>query len=177
MHKDRILYLNKCIDEESVQPIIEKIININIEDDEKDEKEKNYERKPISLIINSYGGTIYDGFALISVVERSKTPIHTYVYGKAMSMGLIIAVCGHKRYASKLATFMYHGGLGGVWGNFEYIKNYSNEYERIQKISDSLLLSKTKIKPDKLKDIRKRQKDWFISAEEALKLGIIDEII
>lgn len=177
MNKDRVFYLFEDVDEKSVKGIIEAIININIDDNEKDLKEKDFIRKPFSLIINSDEGSIYDGLGLISVIEQSKTPIHTYVFGKAFSMGLILSICGHRRYASKFASFMYHEGMGGARGTFGYIRNKADEYERVQDIIEEIILSKTKIKESQLKEVKEKQRDWFISSDEALKLGMVDEII
>ena len=78
------------------------------EDDEKDEKEKDYNREPIKLYINSYGGSIYDMWGLIDVILNSKTPIYTYCTGYAMSAAFKIFLAGHKRYCYKHSIFMYH---------------------------------------------------------------------
>src|SRR4051794_840996 len=94
---ERTLYLFDTIDKNTVKTVVEHIIKINKHDDEIDKREKDFKRLPIELIINSRGGSIYDGLALINVIEKSKTAIHTYVYGLAASMGLLVAVSGHKR--------------------------------------------------------------------------------
>lgn len=173
----RIVHLNKDVEPDSVGPIIEQILKWNEEDDEKDLKRKDFKRKPIKLVVNTYGGYVYDGFALCSVMEQSKTPIHTYVYGKAMSMGFLIAAYGHKRYASKLVTFMYHGVSGWAWGKVDEMKDQVAEAERLQNVYDKALLSKTGLRETDLQPTKDKRTEWYFGAEEALKVGLIDEII
>lgn len=173
---ERTLYLFDGIHKSSVKAIIEQIIKINQFDDEKDKKEKDYKRLPIELIINSNGGSVYDGFGLINVIDNSKTPVHTYVFGLAASMSLLIAVSGHKRYAGRLSTFMYHSVSNHIGGQFERLKNRLDETERLQHLYDEYLVSKTKFELEDLKTVQEHQRDWFISPEQALELGIIDEI-
>mgnify|MGYP003350628850 FL=1 len=98
----RTIILSGEVDDIIVSDIIQNISDVNEYDDDNEESVKDFERKPIKLIINSLGGSIYDGFGLIGVIENSKTPIHTYCYGSAMSMALLILVSGHKRFGHRL---------------------------------------------------------------------------
>ena len=75
-HHKRDLLLSDRISQGTVKDIIKDIFEINFDDDEKEEIYKDWERKPIQLFINSYGGSVYDGLALIDVIKRSKTPVH-----------------------------------------------------------------------------------------------------
>jgi ATP-dependent Clp protease protease subunit len=174
---DRTLYLFDTIDKTTVKAVIENIIKINKLDDDIDKKEKDFKRFPIEIIINSRGGSIYDGLGLINVIELSKTDVHTYVYGLAASMGLLIAVSGHKRFAGRLSTFMYHSVSNIMGGKLDHLKNRLDEMQRLQNIYDQYLLSKTKLGLDQLKNSQEHQRDWFIGPEQALELGIIDNII
>jgi ATP-dependent Clp protease protease subunit len=174
---ERTLYLFDAIDNNTVKAVVESILKINKYDDELDKREKNFKRNPIELIINSKGGIVYDGLSLINVINNSKTAVHTYVYGLAASMGLLIAVSGHKRFSGSLSTFMYHSVTLNMGGHLEYLKNRLDETQRLQNIYDQYLLSKTKFEMVDLKSIQEHQRDWFINPEEALKLGIIDEIV
>lgn len=175
--KTRLIVLSSTINKDSSKTIIEEILRINKEDDEKDKKQKDYKRDPIELVVNSFGGSVYDGFGIVSVIENSKTPVHTYVYGYAMSMGLLIAAAGHKRFGSKMATHMYHQISTGVWDKLEGIQQELEEALRLEAIYDGSLLSKTAIRKSELDEIKKLKKEWYISADEALKLKLIDEII
>lgn len=174
--QDRNLILSEYVNQESVKDLIKKIQDINTEDSEKGEKEKNYKSLPIKLYINSYGGSVYDGFALIGAIEQSDTPVHTICLGSAMSMGLIIFVSGHKRYAHNLSTFLYHEIAGGGWGKNEEIKRHSKEYDRIQNLADNYLLSRTNLLQEKLDEVKNTLLDWYIPADEALKLGIANSV-
>lgn len=174
---ERTLYLFDGINKSSVKTIVEQIIKINQFDDDKDKKEKEYKRVPIDIIINSNGGSVYDGLGLINVIENSKTPVHTYVYGLAASMSLLIAVSGHKRYAGRLSTLMYHAVSTHLDGNLEHLKNRVDETQRLQNIYDEFLLSKTKLSTDELLRIQEHQRNWYMSPGEALTHGIIDEIV
>jgi ATP-dependent Clp protease protease subunit len=173
----RLIHLNRDVEPDSVGPIIEQILRWNEEDDEKDSKQKDFKRKPIKLVVNTYGGYVYDGFALCAVMAESKTPIHTYVYGKAMSMGFLIAASGHKRYASKLSTFMYHSVSGWAWGKIDEMKDQVAEAERLQVEYDKWLLSKTNLRMTDLQPTKDKRTEWYFGAEEALKVGLIDEIL
>jgi ATP-dependent Clp protease protease subunit len=175
--ESRLIVLSSNINKDSAKDIIEKILKINKDDDEKDNKEKDYKRKPIELVVNSFGGSVYDGFGIVTVIENSKTPVHTYVYGYAMSMGLLIGAAGHKRFGGKMATFMYHQISTGVWGKIEELKQEQEECLRLEVIYDGSLLSKTAIRKSELDEVKKMKKEWYISADEALKLKLIDEII
>jgi ATP-dependent Clp protease, protease subunit len=174
---DRTLYLFDAIDKTSVKAVVESMIKINKIDDDIDRREKEYKRTPIDLIINSNGGNVYDGLGLINVIADSRTPIYTHVHGLAASMGLLIAVSGHKRFSGRLSTFMYHSVSNHIGGHLEHLKTRLDEVQRLQGIYDQHLLSKTKLRIDDLKSVQEHQRDWFIDPEEALNLGIIDEII
>ncbi|QGQ95985.1 hypothetical protein EHS13_14425 [Paenibacillus psychroresistens] len=174
---ERTLYLFDTIDKNTVKAVIENIIRINKHDDDIDKREKDFKRLPIEIIINSRGGSIYDGLGLIGVIEKSKTAIHTHVYGLAASMGLLVAVSGHKRYSSRLSTFMYHSVSSTMGGKLDHLINRLDEIQRLQGIYDEYLLSKTNLDVEQLKISREQQRDWFIGPEEALNLGLIDEII
>lgn len=174
---ERMIHLYGEVNPANIKTVFESILKINAEDDEREEKEKNYTREPIKLYINTYGGDCYDGFGLIATIQNSKTPIHTYVHGYAMSMGLLIAAVGHKRFASKLATYMYHQISGGAIGALEWMKQEVKETQRLMDLYDDVLLTVSNIRKDDLQQIQERQKEWFITSDEAKKLGIVDEII
>ena len=106
-HK-RDLLLSDRISQGTVKDIIKDIFEINFDDDEKEEIYKDWERKPIQLFINSYGGSVYAGLALIDVIKRSKTPVHTVCIGSCMSMALWVWLSGAKRFVGEFATLMFH---------------------------------------------------------------------
>jgi ATP-dependent Clp protease protease subunit len=80
-NNSRNIVLSSDITSSSVADIIESILDINTLDDEFEGDLQDYYREPIKLVVNSFGGSVYDGFALIAAIEHSKTPNHGYCYG------------------------------------------------------------------------------------------------
>ena len=159
------------IETEVVNDIIHSIYEINEEDIKKQTAE------PIKLIINSAGGEIYSGLALIDVINTSLTPIYTICHGSAMSMGLIVFAAGHHRTASPNTTFMYHEAMYGLEGKTAYHKQEIKEANRIDKICDDYLLSKTKLTQKLLDNVKNTQAEWYFDAKIALKYGVVSEIV
>ena len=107
-HKKREIFISDRISQGTVKDIIKDIFDINADDDQKEKIYKDWERTPIKLFINSYGGSVYDGLALVDVIKRSRTPVHTICIGSCMSMALWIWLAGEKRLVGELSTLMFH---------------------------------------------------------------------
>ena len=176
-NNSRNIVLSSDITASSVADIIESILDINTLDDELEEDLQDYDREPIKLVVNSFGGSVYDGFALIAAIEHSRTPIHGYCYGSAMSMGFIIYISTHVRFAHKTATLMYHEISDMFWGNITNAKQNLKECDRLQKVYDDYVLSRTKLPVEKMDEYKARKEDWYMSAQEAAKYKIIHKII
>jgi ATP-dependent Clp protease protease subunit len=169
----RIVTLGE-ITNENICDALEQIYDINDEDKNKETSK----REPIKLILNSPGGDVYDGIGLIDAIEQSLTPIHIYVHGQAQSMGFAIATSGHYRYAGKRTTFMYHEiSWETNQEKLAYHEQEVAEGRRLWSVYDSIVVANTKIPLKKLQQIRKEHKEWYLTAQEALQWGIIDEII
>jgi ATP-dependent Clp protease protease subunit len=164
----RVITLGE-ITQESVNDIISLIYEINEEDIKKTQVE------PIKLIINSFGGEVYSGLALIDAIDNSRTPIFTICYGTAMSMGLIVYAAGHERYASRNATFMYHEAAYPIEGKVQHHRQELKEVERIDKICDNYLISKSKLTQETLDNIKIMQSEWYFDVDMAAEYGIVDE--
>ena len=175
--KDRTLILCEQINQKSVKDIIKSITDINSNDDQKAKEFKKFKRKPIHMILNTYGGVVYDGLGLISAIENSATPIHITVMGSAMSMGLFILVSAQKRSITKHSTIMYHQISTFSWDKIEGVKNDVKEAERLEQVCEQILFNKSKVKPKHLAPFKTQKKEWFIDPKQALKLGIVDKII
>lgn len=174
---ERKLYLKENVDEKSVMPLIEAIHRINDDDAEKEKEYNGWEREPIKLYIYTYGGVCYAGFALIDAIRASKTPVHTIVLGTAMSMGIFVFNAGHKRLIGEHATLMYHDvsistGMNGEMT--EGLKIELDEALRLQKMGSDFLMEYSLVEESILKDYINRKADWYISAEEAIRLKIAD---
>ncbi|MGD7047073.1 ClpP family protease [Rossellomorea marisflavi] len=173
LFKDRVIYLNEDVSAYTIANIVPLIHKIN-KDDENVPVE---DRKPIHLHITSYGGSAYDGWQIVSTIENSKTPVYTYVEGYAMSMGLPLFLAGHKRIIGKYASLLYHELRGGANGTRQDLKRLDKEYDRLQKIYDDYITSKTSIPQDLLVTYQDRVEDWYIGFEEAKKYKMFDEVI
>lgn len=181
--KDRTLFFSKQVDQDSIEDISKSILEIN-EDDQYLNKlykihELEYKAKPIKIMIDSYGGNLYQIMGLLSIVNKSETPIHTIVTGTAMSAGFLLLIHGHKRFAYEHSTPMYHqaASLNVGYETLQEIEDGYIELKRLQDKMENITLSKTKITKKKLKEILKEKKDWYMDSNEALKLGVVDEII
>jgi ATP-dependent Clp protease protease subunit len=181
MPKERSLFFTEQVDQTTISSITKKIVEIN-DDDELLCQQANligfkYEPKPIKLYIDSYGGSIYQCMSLVSVIENSKVPVHTICMGAAMSAGFIILISGHKRFAYKYSTPLYHQASTLLFGTIKTIEEDVAETKRLQKIIEKMTLEKTRISKEKLKEVYEKKLDWYMTAEEALKLSVVDEIL
>jgi ATP-dependent Clp protease, protease subunit len=178
---NRSLYLSKQVDQASMNELTKSIIEIN-ENDEHLQKLYGvygfeYKARPIKIYIDSYGGAVYQCFGLIGVMENSKTPIHTIVTGAAMSCGFMILINGHRRFAYRHATPLYHQVSSGFFGKVKDLEEKLEETKRLQEKIEEMTLRLTSVSKKKLREILKNKVDWFMTAESALELGVIDEIV
>jgi len=179
--KHRDLFFSKQVTQESIAELTKSIIEIN-EHDEYLIKlyaihNITYSPEPIKIYIDSYGGYVYQCFGLLSVMDRSKTPIHTIVTGCAMSCGFMILICGHERFGHELSTPLYHQVSSGSIGKVKDIEEDLMETQRLQGLLEKITLKRTRITKTRLKEVYKTKLDWHMDAKEALKLGVIDEIL
>lgn len=168
--QDRIIYIDSEIDDCTYE-ITKQIYEYNRQD--KDVPIEN--RKPIKIYINSFGGDLYQCFALISAIGASKTPVYTINTGVAMSAGMIILLSGHKRFAVKYSIAMCHSGSGSVGGDFEQTQSAMENYKKMVDTMKSYILERTKIDSKTLS--RKWAKDWYLFSDEQESLGVVDKII
>jgi len=138
--------------------------------------------RPISMYVSTHGGVASDMFSILDIMEMVKKntcDIHTYGVGKVMSAGVPILPAGTKgkRKIGKNCRIMLHNVMAGTGGT---IFSMENELEEIKWVQDSyidMLAGYTKMTKTKIKKMLKTQRDVYISAEEAIELGIADEII
>jgi ATP-dependent Clp protease protease subunit len=162
------------IDNASVKSVINNILEINESDSREEKLRPSYVREPIILLINSPGGSIYDGFALVDIIKSSKTPVYTVCIGHCMSMGLIIFLSGHKRFIGRNATVMIHGASFLEFGKTPEAEEMLNEVKRLEEVLIDIIVKATKIKRKQIEEIIEGRIDWYISAAQAIKLGIAD---
>ena len=114
-------------------------------------------------------------WSLINAIRISKTPVYTIVYCMAMSAGSYILAAGHKRLAFPGSTILVHSGGVGYKGTVEQVESAKKYYDKFDKLTNDFFVECSKINPKELK--RKGAVDWYMSAEDALKYGVVDCII
>ncbi len=174
-HRKRNLLLSDRISQNAVKEIIQEIFEINYDDDKKEEIYKDWEREPIRLFINSYGGSLYDGLALVDIIKRSKTPVHTVCIGSCMSMALWVWLSGVKRFVGEAATLMFHDISLFAVDKTEGIKQELNETIRLQEMLIAEVVGRSMVKEETLRDYISRKAEWYIPADEAITLKLADK--
>lgn len=137
-------------------------------------------RQPINIYINSYGGEVYEGLALISLIKNMQEKgyiINTYSESKSMSMGFVIFCVGTNRYMSRYSTLMYHSVSSMTYGKVQDMIVDLDETIRLDELIKSIILEHTDIDIEILDEITRCKKDWYINSNEALKYKIATEII
>lgn len=169
--KSRKLYLNSGIDMCSIEDIVKHIIRYNVED----RGIPVEDRQPIKLYITSPGGDVYAGFELIDVIENSKTPVYTINMGFQFSMGFLLGLSGHKRFATKHSKFLWHDGTSGTLNSTAKVRDEMEFQNRNEDRIRKFILEHSNIDPE-LYDSKLRV-EWYMFAEEAKDLGVIDYIV
>lgn len=132
-------------------------------------------RIPIKICVDSNGGDLMSTLTAINAIENSITPVWTINLGRAFSGGFLIMLAGHKRFAYKYSTFLFHeGSTGGVSGDANKFQNYADHYKALRTLMKQIVLEKTKLTEEEY--LEKQKDDWWFMVPEALEKGIIDEI-
>lgn len=138
--------------------------------------------RSISMMISTHGGAASDMFSILDVMEMIKErtcDIETFGIGKVMSAGVPILACGSpgRRKVGRNCRIMLHNVMAGTGGTIFSMENELEEIKWVQERYIEILANNTKLTPSKIKKLLKSQRDVYISAEEAIKMGIADEII
>lgn len=188
--KDRTITIFNDVDESTMSSAVEKIVQINQEDDAWIRNVYNameasgakfspttIEMPHIQILLSTYGGNVYDGLSLYDAIKNSKTDVDITCFGKIMSMGIVILLSAKTRKAYRNTTFMIHELTSGVIGKLADMEESVDEAKRINRVIFDIIEKETKITHSWLKEIYNKRKDWFFTAEEALEIGLITEII
>ena len=165
--KDRIIFLGEAIDENVASTIVAQLLFLEAEDPDKD----------INLYINRPGGSVTAGMAIYDTMQYIKPQVSTICIGMAASMGAFLLSSGQKgkRYALPNAEIMIHQPLGGVQGQAEDIKIHAEWILKTREKLNKILSSNT---GQPLQIIsRDTDRDNFMSADEAVRYGLIDQVI
>lgn len=169
--KQRKLFLKCDIDQCSVSDIVKHIMQYNKEDLGKPVEE----RKPIFLYVVSNGGVVDAGFELIDVIECSKTPVYTINTGYQYSMGLLIGLAGHKRFATKNAKYLMHDGSNFVWNSGAKAQDQMEFNRKVEERIKKYILSHTRLSEEEYDS--KLRVEWYFFADEAKEKGFTDYIV
>ena len=146
------------------------------------ESEQVIVARSIAMMVSTHGGTASDMFSILDIMDMVKErtcDIETFGIGKVMSAGVPILAAGTKgkRKVGRNCRIMLHNVMAGSHGTIFSMENELEEIKWTQERYIETLAQYTKLTPSKIKKLLKTQKDVYISAEEAIKMGIADEII
>ena len=135
------------------------------------------DRKPIKLLIDSYGGSLVGGLMIADAIRLSKTPIYTVNAGTAYSAGLLVFITGHRRFCYPSASFLFHEGSTATAGFVDAgkFRNYAEFYDQLILRMKNYFLTYTDMTEELYKE--KYKDDWWFFAEEAIENGFCDEIL
>ena len=164
---DRIVFISGEVNDEMANAVCAQLLFLQSQDP----------KKEISVYVNSPGGSVTAGLAIYDTMQFVKCPIATYCLGQAASMGAVLLTAGAKgrRFALPNARIMIHQPWGGAEGKASDIEITAREILRLkEKLNEILSKHSGKKMEDVVKDT---DRDHFMSAEEAKKWGLIDEVI
>lgn len=168
--QDRVYWLDTAIDDSTLD-LIKFIIRCNREDGDKPVEE----RKRILVMIDSPGGSVEVLASVIGAIKISATPVWTCCYCTAFSAAADLLACGHKRFALPMTAMMFHAGSACYQGSQNDIDKAKKFFDGMGKRVTDEVNSRTKFDNKFLKKLK--TDDMYMNEEEALKLGVIDEIV
>jgi len=165
--KDRIVFVGGEIDDNMANAIVAQLLFLQAQDPEKE----------VSMYINSPGGSVTAGLAILDTMKMVKCPVATYCVGQASSMGAILLASGDKgrRYALPHARIMVHQPWGGAQGKASDIEITAREILRLKEMLNGILAEASGRTLESVTNDTDR--DHFMSAEEAKSWGIVDKVL
>ncbi len=165
--KDRIIFLGSPIDDYVANLIVAQLLFLESEDPEKD----------INLYINSPGGVVYSGMAIYDTIQYIKPAVSTICVGMAASFGAVLLAAGApgKRFALPHSRVMLHQPAGGAKGQAVDIEIHAREILSLRETLNKVLADHTGQPVDRI--AKDTDRDFFMSAEDAKKYGIIDDVL
>ena len=165
--RDRIIFLGTPIDDNVANAIIAQLLFLEADDPDRD----------INIYVNSPGGSVTAGMAIYDTMQFVKPDITTICVGQAASMGALLLAAGTagKRYALPHSRILLHQPMGGFSGQATDIEIHAREIIRLKQDLNRILQQHTGRDLDELQQDTER--DFFMSSQQALEYGVIDEII
>lgn len=164
----RIVVLHGDVNEHTISHVVVQLLQL-----------ANQNHKPIHLVISTYGGSVDEMFSLYDTIKFLPCPVHTIALGKVMSAGVLLLASGvkGKRLIGRSARIMIHPISGGLYGNVFEAMNEVKEHERLQSLMTDALQKETKMSRDEIEKIMKAGHDYYLTPEQAIKMGIVDGYI
>ena len=165
--KDRIVFVGGEIDDDMANAIVAQLLFLQAQDP----------KREVSMYINSPGGSVTAGLAILDTMKMVKCPVATYCVGQASSMGAILLASGDKgrRYALPHARIMVHQPWGGAQGKASDIEITAREILRLKEMLNGILAEASGRTLESVTNDTDR--DHFMSAEEAKAWGIVDKVL
>jgi ATP-dependent Clp protease protease subunit len=135
----------------------------------------NEKKAPIKLLINSVGGYIDSGLALIDIMHGLRSQVYTIISGNACSMAGLISVCGHKRYITKNSVWMGHESMYEESDYISKLRDRHRFYVTLEKRIDDIFKQYTKLTKKDLKKLHSGE--LWLTPEQCLEKGIVDQIL
>ena len=169
--KQRKLFLTANIDQFSIGDITKHIMQYNAED----KGIPTDERKPILLYVASNGGDVDAGFELIDTIPASTIPVYTINLGYQYSMGFLIGLAGHKRYAAQNAKFLMHDGSNLIWNSGAKAQDQMEFQKRVEQRIKQYVIARSNVTSEEYDS--KLRVEWYLFADEAKEKGFCDHIL
>lgn len=165
--KERIIFLSGEVNNVTADLIVAQLLFLESEDPDKD----------IQIYINSPGGTVSAGMAIYDTMQYIRSDVSTICIGLAASMGAFLLAAGTsgKRYALPNSDIMIHQPLGGAQGQAADIIIQAEKIKNVRKRMNEILSARTGQTLKKIE--RDTDRDFYMTAEEAVKYGIVDAVI
>lgn len=164
---DRIVFISGEVNDDMANAVVAQLLFLQSQDP----------KKQINVYINSPGGSVTAGLAIYDTMQFVSCPIATYCIGQAASMGAVLLTAGAKgmRYALPNSRIMIHQPWGGAEGKASDIEITAKEILRLKDILNGILASHSGKKFEEV--VKDTDRDFFMSAEEAKKWGLIDNVV
>lgn len=167
MLSERVIFLTSAVTDQLANVIVAQLLFL----------EADNPKKPISMYINSPGGSVTAGMAIFDTMQFIKPAVHTLCMGQACSMGAFLLAAGEKGHRNALpnSRIMIHQPLGGYQGQTTDIEIHTREIVGIKKRLNVILSENTGQDLEKIKSDTER--DYFMSAAEATEYGLVDRVV
>ena len=167
-YEDSVIFINDEINDTTLTDFIIRMRSLL--------QHRKDKTSPVNLMINSPGGDVYEMFGIIDYIESLDVNVNTICRGRAMSAAAVILACGTgNRMMSKRSTVMFHQSSSFMGGKMSDITAYLDNVKNLETLIYSMLAEKTNKEADWWRE--RMRNDMFLTAEELLEIGVIDQII